>query len=114
MFLTRESKAFLTSSPGDILLTPTRIYTQEVLEVRGEVLGVAHITGGGIVGNVLRILPQHLSMALDIRRWEVPSVFKWIAKHGQWWLGKKSSYNGEYWKLLKHLMVINFEILQSK
>jgi phosphoribosylformylglycinamidine cyclo-ligase len=66
---------------GDVLLTPTRIYARQVLAARdalsaaGEPLrGVAHITGGGLPGNVPRALPIHLGARVDPSRWRLPSV----------------------------------------
>ena len=66
---------------GEILLTPTRIYARSVLAVRAElrsagldVHGVAHITGGGLPGNVPRVLPDGLAARLDPARWRMPSV----------------------------------------
>ncbi|HEX7949274.1 MAG TPA: phosphoribosylformylglycinamidine cyclo-ligase [Candidatus Limnocylindrales bacterium] len=65
---------------GDVLLTPTRIYARTVLAVRAalqgagaDLLGVAHITGGGLPGNVPRALPAHLGARIDPTRWPIPS-----------------------------------------
>lgn len=69
---------------GDVLLTPTRIYAKRVLEVRGalrdagfDLLGAAHVTGGGLPGNVPRALPAELGARLDPLRWPMPSVM-WL------------------------------------
>jgi phosphoribosylformylglycinamidine cyclo-ligase len=66
---------------GEVLLTPTRIYARAVLETRAaltragqDIHGAAHITGGGLPGNVPRALPDGLSVRLDPRRWAIPSV----------------------------------------
>ena len=66
---------------GEVLLTPTRIYSRAVLGVREaltqaghDVHGAAHITGGGLPGNVPRALPDGLGARLDPRRWSMPSV----------------------------------------
>jgi len=61
---------------GDILLTPTRIYARAVLAARevADIHGLAHITGGGLPGNVPRALPDHLAARLDPARWSMPSV----------------------------------------
>ena len=71
---------------GDVLLTPTRIYARAVLRLRvdleaaGAALhGLAHITGGGLPGNVPRALPAGLGARLDPARWPVPSVMRLIA-----------------------------------
>ncbi len=66
---------------GEVLLTPTRIYAKAVLAVREalakedqDIRGAAHITGGGIPGNVPRALPEGLGARLDPARWAIPSV----------------------------------------
>jgi phosphoribosylformylglycinamidine cyclo-ligase len=66
---------------GEVLLTPTRIYSRAVLAVREgltkaghDIRGAAHITGGGLPGNVPRALPDGLGSRLDPRRWSIPSV----------------------------------------
>ncbi|HSL96966.1 MAG TPA: phosphoribosylformylglycinamidine cyclo-ligase [Candidatus Deferrimicrobiaceae bacterium] len=68
---------------GDVLLTPTRIYARRILELRRtlrdgghDLLGAAHITGGGLAGNVPRALPDGLGVRLDPRRWPMPSVMR--------------------------------------
>jgi phosphoribosylformylglycinamidine cyclo-ligase len=63
---------------GDTLLTPTRIYVRSVLSVLGSgipVRGMAHVTGGGIAGNLCRVIPEGLSARLERFRWVVPPVF---------------------------------------
>jgi phosphoribosylformylglycinamidine cyclo-ligase len=66
---------------GEVLLTPTRIYARAVLAVRAalsdeghDIRGAAHITGGGVPGNVPRALPEPLGARLDPERWSMPSV----------------------------------------
>ena len=66
---------------GEVLLTPTRIYAKAVLAVRAalngegrDIRGAAHITGGGIPGNVPRALPEPLGARMDPDRWSMPSV----------------------------------------
>ena len=61
---------------GDILLAPTRIYARAVLAARevADISGLAHITGGGLPGNVPRALPDGLAARLDPARWSMPSV----------------------------------------
>jgi len=68
---------------GDVLLTPTRIYAKDLLAIRAslaaeghEVRGMAHITGGGLPGNVPRALPEQLGARLDPSTWPVPSVMR--------------------------------------
>jgi phosphoribosylformylglycinamidine cyclo-ligase len=76
------------ASVGEVLLTPTRIYARRVLAVRAalraaghDLRGVAHITGGGLPGNVARALPPELGARLDPTRWTIPSVM-WLI--GAW------------------------------
>jgi phosphoribosylaminoimidazole (AIR) synthetase len=66
---------------GEALLTPTRIYTSSVMPVLwlGKIKGIAHITGGGILGNVSRVVPDGLCAELDALKWKMPPVFSWIA-----------------------------------
>jgi phosphoribosylformylglycinamidine cyclo-ligase len=66
---------------GDVLLTPTRIYAKDLLAMRASVeaaghavRGIAHITGGGLRGNVPRALPEALGARLDPSLWPMPSV----------------------------------------
>ena len=79
----------LGKTVADVLLTPTRIYVKcvaAVLERFGAnvgVSGIAHITGGGLVENVSRILPQrNLTIAVQKDCWEEPRVFSWLQKLG--------------------------------
>src|SRR6185503_11854728 len=74
---------------GDVLLAPTRIYARRLLEARGalraaghDVRGMAHITGGGLPGNVPRALPRDLAARIDPGRWAVPSVMTLVAALG--------------------------------
>jgi len=69
---------------GEVLLTPTRIYARSVLAARTalraaghDLRGLAHITGGGLPGNVVRALPSDLAARLDPLRWTMPSVM-WL------------------------------------
>jgi len=73
-----------TQSLGEALLKPTRIYVQACLEAigTGAVRGLAHITGGGLVENIPRILPDDLAVVLDSASWRAPAVFGWLAKAG--------------------------------
>jgi phosphoribosylformylglycinamidine cyclo-ligase len=71
---------------GEVLLTPTRIYARPVLAVRDTLIargwdyhGLAHVTGGGLPGNVPRALPGPLAARLDPTRWAMPSVMRLVA-----------------------------------
>jgi phosphoribosylformylglycinamidine cyclo-ligase len=66
------------STLGEVLLTPTRIYAKAILETREvvDIHGLAHITGGGLPGNVPRALPDGLAARLDPASWSMPSVMR--------------------------------------
>ena len=66
---------------GDDLLAPTQLYLDEVRRLRGTALGFAHVTGGGIAGNLARVLPAGLRAEIDWDAWERPPVFAWLARH---------------------------------
>ena len=68
---------------GEDLLAPTRLYLDDVrgLRERADVRGLAHVTGGGILGNLARVLPEGLRAELDWASWERPPVFEWLAHH---------------------------------
>ncbi|MGH6892988.1 MAG: phosphoribosylformylglycinamidine cyclo-ligase, partial [Dongiaceae bacterium] len=76
-------------SIGEALLTPTRIYVKSVLaaiktkDAKGAgVKALAHITGGGLVENVPRVLPEELQADIDGASWKLPPVFGWLMKTG--------------------------------
>jgi phosphoribosylformylglycinamidine cyclo-ligase len=66
---------------GPDLLAPTRLYLDDVRALRGEAKAFAHVTGGGIAGNLARVLPNGLHAELDWDAWERPPVFRWLARH---------------------------------
>ena len=69
---------------ADILLEPTRIYVQSCLAAiaTGHVKGFAHITGGGLLENIPRALPEGLGVELRRDAWEAPAVFNWLQETG--------------------------------
>jgi len=79
-------KILQSSQPGEgiDLLVPTRIYAKPVLKLleRAPVKGLAHVTGGGLVGNVPRILPKNLTAKIHKAAWPRPEVFKWLQQAG--------------------------------
>ena len=66
---------------GPDLLAPTRLYLDVARRLRGRALGFAHVTGGGVLGNLERVLPAGLSAEIDWDSWERPLVFRWLARH---------------------------------
>jgi len=69
---------------GEVLLTPTRIYVKPILELMRavDVKGLAHITGGGLLENVPRVLPPAVRAELDASLWSRPPIFNWLQQHG--------------------------------
>jgi len=76
--------AELGQTVGEALLTPTKIYARPVrrilshYKVKSVVHGICHVTGGGIQGNLERIIPQGVRAHLDRRSWPIPPVFQWL------------------------------------
>jgi len=68
---------------GDVLLEPTRIYVRSVLPVREQVHAMAHITGGGLTGNLPRVLPEGCRAIVRRRAWDVLPVFQALQSHGR-------------------------------
>ena len=66
---------------GGDLLAPTRLYLDVARRLRGRALAFAHVTGGGIAGNLERVLPAGLRAEMDWDAWERPLVFRWLARH---------------------------------
>jgi phosphoribosylformylglycinamidine cyclo-ligase len=66
---------------GDDLLAPTRLYLDVARGLRGRALAFAHVTGGGIAGNLARVVPRGRSVEIDWDTWERPPVFAWLARH---------------------------------
>jgi phosphoribosylformylglycinamidine cyclo-ligase len=70
---------------GEELLKPTKIYVKPILSAlkKFELKGMAHITGGGFIENIPRMLPAGLGAELNEKDWEIPPVFKLLSSHGQ-------------------------------
>jgi phosphoribosylformylglycinamidine cyclo-ligase len=66
---------------GDDLLAPTRCYLPDARRLRGSALAFAHVTQGGIAGNLSRMVPEGLTVEIDWDSWERPPVFHWLARH---------------------------------
>jgi phosphoribosylformylglycinamidine cyclo-ligase len=69
---------------ADLLLAPTRLYLEDVRALRAAcpVRALAHVTGGGIAGNLSRVLPPDLGARIDPASWERPPVYGWLDEHG--------------------------------
>ncbi len=69
---------------ADLLLAPHRLYLDEVRELRAhaDVKALAHVTGGGILGNLTRVLPEGVGVELDWESWERPPVYAWLDEQG--------------------------------
>lgn len=72
---------------ADALMEPTRLYVKPVLELlRGAhgpaIHGMAHITGGGLTENIIRLVPEGLGLDIDASSWPLPAVFDWLQREG--------------------------------
>ncbi|MFC5509739.1 phosphoribosylformylglycinamidine cyclo-ligase [Massilia jejuensis] len=69
---------------SDVLMAPTRLYVKPLLALMAtmEVKGLVHITGGGLVENIPRVLQDTLTAVLDAGSWTMPPLFQWLQQHG--------------------------------
>ncbi|MDT8428249.1 MAG: phosphoribosylformylglycinamidine cyclo-ligase [Pseudomonadales bacterium] len=81
---TALSMSFADSTIGEVLLTPTEIYVRAVQALARQVPihALAHITGGGIVENLPRVLPAGCMANIDVGTWQRPAIFDWLQKQG--------------------------------
>ncbi len=74
-------------SLADALMAPTTIYVKSVLALLsthpGMIHGMAHITGGGLLENIVRVVPDGLGLAIDSSTWSMPAVFEWLQREGK-------------------------------
>lgn len=73
-------------SLGEVLLSPTRIYVRPILDLLRAQLpvhGMAHITGGGLLENVPRVLPDKVAAHIERGSWQRPAIFNWLQEHGK-------------------------------
>src|SRR5690606_5058801 len=83
---------FEGSTIGEVLLTPTEIYVKAIQALMPEVSihALAHITGGGILENLPRVLPEGSAAHIDTNSWEQPAIFKWLQEKGN--IGTREMY----------------------
>ena len=70
---------------ADLLLEPTRIYVKPLLRLireTGAVKAISHITGGGLLENIPRVLPQNAQALVDVASWQRPAIFDWLQEKG--------------------------------
>ena len=79
-----EEVAELQAKLGDVILTPTKIYVKTILELleQAEIKGMAHITGGGLLENVPRVLPDNCQVHIDSTTWPALPIFQLIQEKG--------------------------------
>lgn len=79
-------------SLADVLMAPTRIYVQSLRQLfkSTPVHALAHITGGGLLENIPRVLPENCKAVVDTRSWQRPPVFDWLQKGGN--IGREEMY----------------------
>ncbi|WP_423905778.1 phosphoribosylformylglycinamidine cyclo-ligase [Candidatus Spongiihabitans sp.] len=79
------SQTFEDTSLGEKLLTPTRIYVKSILTLLESVrvTAICHITGGGILENLPRVLPQGVSAKISKSSWPLPALFQWLQEKGK-------------------------------
>lgn len=65
-------------------MAPTRIYVKQLLNLikQSEVHALSHITGGGLLENLPRVMPANTKAIIDINSWERPAIFNWLQKNG--------------------------------
>lgn len=68
----------------DALMAPTQLYVKPVLKLLAshDISAMAHITGGGLTENIIRVIPEGLGLDIDARSWEMPPVFQWLQREG--------------------------------
>lgn len=91
MIVEHEGLAYTDAAPfapdralGEALLEPTRLYVDGCRQAvaTGKIKGLAHITGGGLIDNIPRVLPPGCAAAIDMTSWSVPKVFAWLKARG--------------------------------
>jgi phosphoribosylformylglycinamidine cyclo-ligase len=78
----RKDPGGLGQSLGEALLAPHPSYLAAIQPMLGEITAIAHVTGGGIPGNLPRVLPEAVSVEIDWGSWRVPPIFDVLQKRG--------------------------------
>jgi len=78
------SDSFGDSTLGETLLVPTRIYVRSVLALQEQIKikALSHITGGGLIENLPRVMPENTQANISANAWEMPEIFKWLQQNG--------------------------------
>ena len=78
------NESFADKTIGEILLTPTRIYVKPILDILKQfpVHAIAHITGGGLLENIPRVLPDNCQAVINSHSWQLPEIFQWLQVKG--------------------------------
>lgn len=81
----KPTDAFEDTTFGDALLAPTRIYAQTIKQLlrHFNLHAIAHITGGGLVDNIPRMLPSSMKAVIHTHSWDRPAIFQWLQKEGR-------------------------------
>lgn len=77
--------AFNNSTIGETLLTPTKIYVKSILSLLEgfELKAISHITGGGLLENIPRVIPDNSQVKINQSSWDLPDIFKWLQSNGK-------------------------------
>ena len=78
------SESFDGTTLGEKLLCPTRIYVDLIKKIgdKIQINAIAHITGGGLIENLPRVIPNHLQANIELASWKQPPIFSWLQKKG--------------------------------
>ncbi len=78
------SESFDGTTLGERLLCPTRIYVDLIKRISDKIQinAIAHITGGGLIENLPRVLPNHLQANIELASWKQPPIFSWLQEKG--------------------------------
>ena len=78
------SKPFDGATLGEKLLCPTKIYVQALNKLKNKIQinAIAHITGGGLIENIPRVIPDQMKANIELKSWQQPAIFSWLQDHG--------------------------------